>query len=171
MDGSGGIQLDSSTQFGNNGLLDIQTDAAVSYVNGFQPSMSNSGTVRKSAGAGTTPSAPPTPSVLQCQGTLSVRPAPLQVAVRRPRQAPSITVTSGTSLHQVRRQQRTNGGIPGGGTIDHAGGTLGNAAGGCSRIRPGGSGTAGRIIVNDVQSNAGAIEAELGRILPAAPEA
>ena len=46
------LQLDNSALLSNSGLFDIKTDAALSYVNGFQPSVVNTGTWRKSAGTG-----------------------------------------------------------------------------------------------------------------------
>ncbi|MDP2822279.1 MAG: YDG domain-containing protein [Sulfuritalea sp.] len=158
--GAGNLVLNNGAQLTNNALLDIQTDADFQYTSGVAPSLSNTGTLRKSSGALDTVIGLTNPFAFGNSGNIDVQLGTLNV------QGGGFSHTGTMNLAPGATFQRTGGFtnagiVQGRGTVDvGAGNTLANVGG---TLRPAGVGAVGTLaVMGNLNLAGGTIEIDLG---------
>ena len=160
--GSGNVQLGNGAVFNNGGNFEIQNDASIQViVGGLQPRLTNSGTIHKSAGAGTTIFSglrfENSGELLLTSGTLSITGAAASFT-----QFSGTTRLSGGSLAAVPTLNFAGGVLSGVGSIS---GSVSNTG---ANLQPGGVGAAGTLTItgNYTQSSGATLDAEIGGTAP-----
>ena len=126
--GAGDLVLNNGATIANSGTLDFQTNAGVQHVSGGTPTFTNSGTLRKSAGAGVTAIGITNPLNFTnaTTGTVHVLSGTVRVNGGFAANSGTIRVDTGTTFSTNGAALANNGSLRGTGTIDLSGATLTN---------------------------------------------
>ncbi|MBI5107576.1 MAG: hypothetical protein HZA62_02410 [Rhodocyclales bacterium] len=123
--GTGNVLLNNGSLLTNNGVFDIQSDAGVQYTVGGMPTLSNTGTLRKSAGAGVTVIGLTNPINFSNAGVLDAQSGTLQYVSNN-------SFTAGSSFTGAGANQVSTGGSFSGAisssNLDLAGGSFSGTA-------------------------------------------
>ena len=159
--GAGNLVLNNSAQLANNGTLNLQSDAGFQYTSGVAPTFSNTGTLAKSAGSGTSAIGITNAFAFSNSGSgvIDVQIGTIQVNGGFATNSGRINTAAGTTFSTNGNALTNAGVISGSGTLNLGAATLSNDG----AIKPGGSGAVGTLNITGgvILNPASIVEIEL----------